>query len=140
MIKKNRGFSLLELLVVIGIIAILTALGTVSFTTAQKKSRDSKARSDLKEIQNALETYYSINGDYPLTADIGSDLDNSDYFSAGSRPTDTKTGDPYSYTSADGTSYCLCSYPLEVGDDKGNAADNLCVWGAGDYFCVSNLQ
>lgn len=56
------------MLIVIGIIAILVALGTTSYTTAQRKARDAKRRSDLKMIQNAFEQYYSIcNFNYPST-------------------------------------------------------------------------
>jgi len=40
----KRAFTLLEILVVIGIIAILVGLGSVSFSTAQKKARDTKKR------------------------------------------------------------------------------------------------
>lgn len=59
--KRKNGFTLLELLVVIGIIGILLALVTVSFTSAQKQSRDSRRKQDLAAIQNALEQYYSQN-------------------------------------------------------------------------------
>lgn len=63
----NSGFTLLELLVVISIIVILITMGLSSFSTAQKKGRDAKRKSDMKEVQNALEQYYSVCGyKYPL--------------------------------------------------------------------------
>ena len=62
--KKNlitkSAFTLLELLVVIGIISVLVAIGTVSYSTAQKKARDAKRQADLHAFQNALEQCYSI--------------------------------------------------------------------------------
>ncbi|MBI3379587.1 prepilin-type N-terminal cleavage/methylation domain-containing protein [Candidatus Gottesmanbacteria bacterium] len=60
--KFRKGFTLLELLVVISIIAILISLGMTSFSTSQKKGRDAKRKSDIKEVQNALEQYYSVCG------------------------------------------------------------------------------
>lgn len=64
--KQVKGFTLLELLVVISIIAILITVGLTSFSTAQKKGRDAKRKSDIKEVQNALEQYYSVCGyNYP---------------------------------------------------------------------------
>ena len=56
----KKSFTLLEMLVVIGIIAVLVGMGAVSYSTAQKKARDSKRQSDLKVIQNSMEQYYSI--------------------------------------------------------------------------------
>jgi len=65
--NEKRGFTLLELLVVISILSILITLGLSSFSTSQKKGRDAKRKSDLKEIQQALEQYYSVCGyQYPL--------------------------------------------------------------------------
>lgn len=66
-IQKLAGFTLLELLVVISIIVILVTIGMSSYSTAQKKGRDAKRKSDLKEIQTALEQYYAVCGyQYPL--------------------------------------------------------------------------
>ncbi len=68
---KKLGFTLLEILVVIGIIAILVGLGASSYSTAQKKARDAKRKGDLKAIQNAYEQYYSICGfNYPNSAAV----------------------------------------------------------------------
>ncbi len=62
----KKAFTLLELLVVIGIISILVGLGTFSYSTAQKKARDAKRKGDIQAIKNGLEQYYSICGfNYP---------------------------------------------------------------------------
>lgn len=60
--KLSKSFTLLEILVVIGIIMVLVGIMTVSYSTAQKKSRDAKRKTDLNAIQNAMEQYYSICG------------------------------------------------------------------------------
>ncbi|MGB9883476.1 MAG: type II secretion system protein [Microgenomates group bacterium] len=120
MIKK--AFTLLELLVVIGIIAILVALGTTSYSTAQKKSRDAKRKSDLKAIQNALEQYYSIcSYVYPTPAAgyvPSSIICNNPYtVIMSSTPKDPKTGVSYKMTQNTSGDYTICAPntpPLET--------------------------
>jgi len=144
--KINAGFTLLELLVAIGIIAVLVAIGTSSYSIAQKKSRDSKVRTDIKDIQNSLEAYYSTEGNYAYAADLETI---SGYFSQGSVPTHPKGGDyAYNYTlSTDSATYCLCG-DLEMvntgnATDDGTAGSGVCTFATGegaDYYCVNNLQ
>ena len=62
---QNKGFTLVELLVVVAIIGILSAVGLVVFSNAQKAGRTAKIIQDLKAIQTALELYYSVNKSYP---------------------------------------------------------------------------
>ena len=60
--KKNFGFTLVELLVVISVIGILASIVLVSFTGSQKQARDTQRKSDLKQYQLALENFASKSG------------------------------------------------------------------------------
>lgn len=60
-----RGFTMLEVLVSATIIAVLTAIGIVSYSSVNKRSRDVKRKSDLEQLRSALEMYRSDNGQYP---------------------------------------------------------------------------
>lgn len=55
----KKGFTLVELLVVISIIAILSVIGITVLSGVQKSARNSKRISDMKAIALALEIYYN---------------------------------------------------------------------------------
>lgn len=62
----HKGFTLVELLVVISVIGILASIVLVSFTSSQRQARDTQRRSDIKQYQLALENYANKNnGLYP---------------------------------------------------------------------------
>ncbi|MCL5784711.1 MAG: type II secretion system GspH family protein [Patescibacteria group bacterium] len=61
----NNGFTLIELMVSMSIIAILSAIGLIVYSTAIKQGQDARRQSDLRSIQSALEQYYSDQGYYP---------------------------------------------------------------------------
>jgi prepilin-type N-terminal cleavage/methylation domain-containing protein len=65
--KLNAGFTLIELLVVIAIIGLLASVVLVSLNSARAKSRDTKRRADLKQLQTALELYNDASNAYPST-------------------------------------------------------------------------
>ena len=67
-IKAKTGFTLIELLVVISIISLLSSVVLASLNNARAKARDSVRKSDLHQIQNALELYFSQYGGYPTSA------------------------------------------------------------------------
>lgn len=62
---NNKGFTLIELMVAIAIIAILAAVGLVVYSTTQKTARISKRLQDLKALNTAIITYQAANGFYP---------------------------------------------------------------------------
>ena len=130
----KRGFSLIELLVVIALIGILTAIATASYTTMQKKSRDSRRISDMKAIQQGLEQSFSDTLAYPTGAGC---LVDAIYLPNG-YPTDPKTKVSYSNTMTcpDGNNYCVCA-TLEV--ESGNSEID-CSGISGDFFCVHQQQ
>lgn len=63
-IVSKQGFTLIELLAVIAIIALLSGIILVNVTGAQKRARDAQRKSDLRQIQAALELYRADNGIY----------------------------------------------------------------------------
>ncbi len=63
--KSRKGFTLIEVLIVVAIIGILTAILVVNYNEARKNSRDKVRKSDLKSLQLALELYKAQNGQYP---------------------------------------------------------------------------
>src|SRR3989304_8672210 len=64
----KKGFTLVELLVVMAIISILATLIVGGFRSAQMRGRDGQRKSDLKQISNALELFYNDYGKYPPAA------------------------------------------------------------------------
>ncbi|HOX21395.1 MAG TPA: type II secretion system protein [Candidatus Paceibacterota bacterium] len=69
--KKQKGFTLIEMLIVVAIIGILSSLILVGLSQFRSRGRDARRVSDLKQVQNALEIYYTRNSSYP-TAPAGS--------------------------------------------------------------------
>ena len=66
-LKPRNGFTLIELLVVIAIISVLSGLLVANFVGVRLRGRDAQRKSDLRQIQSALELHRSDNGNYPAT-------------------------------------------------------------------------
>ncbi len=121
--KRNQGFTIVELLIVIVVIGILALLVITTYSGIQAKARNSKRQTDIQSIQTQLEAFFSQNGYYPNRVD---NMNNSSWLSSNmksldqnalidpSNPTNSKTllGAPaaksYSYdvTQSDGTTSC----------------------------------
>ena len=146
-LHSKAGFTLIELMVVISIIAILSAAGIVLFQNSIKNARDGKRIGDIQEIQKGLEQYYSANGNaYPAALSS-----TNSYFSNSILPTDPTNSSPYTYTFDRNSNcsnldkYIVCA-KLENATGKANsdadATGNACntpATTAPAYFCLKSL-
>jgi prepilin-type N-terminal cleavage/methylation domain-containing protein len=143
MLKRwQKGFTLLELLVVISIIGILIGLGAVSYTTAQKKGRDSRRLGDMRAMSSVYEQYYSDPANsyqYPTDCTAGPI---AAYAPAG-WPDDPKNSDPYVYSKdCSASGYCFCAFMEGENGNSSVAADATCsgLGGGTAFYCVKNQQ
>jgi type II secretion system protein G len=154
---KKRGFTLMEVLIVIAILGILATMVMANFKASQQKSRDIRRKSDLSQIGKALEIYNNDFGSYPL-ADADGNIKGcgaggiatctwgtsqfanttSTVIYMAKLPNDPITGLHYRYRSdGTGTYYQLYSY-LENPDSPGyhDYSGILCgADGSGDVNC-----
>ncbi len=68
-INYKKGFSIAEIVVIVGIMAILTTLVYTSLDGSKKQSRDQKRVADISAVQLALEQFYARNKFYPENLD-----------------------------------------------------------------------
>lgn len=66
--KTSRGFTIVELLIVIVVIGILAAITIVAYNGIQTRARDTIRIHDLKSLQKVVEAYKAQNDVYPLPA------------------------------------------------------------------------
>ncbi|HMG36784.1 MAG TPA: type II secretion system protein [Blastocatellia bacterium] len=67
--RRQRGFTLLELVMVMTIIVILAAIGVTSYHTLQQKARESVLKQDLRELRKCLDQYAADREKLPATLD-----------------------------------------------------------------------
>jgi len=142
--KSHKGFTLIELLVVISIIGILSSFLLVNFVGVRQRARDGVRKSDLRQIQSALELYRSDQGSYPASLpSCGSSLQDSSSSSSAivymkKISCDPSTGSLYTYTVSGGNvSYSIIACLENENDfqidqdgsgNKVNCSDSTTLW------------
>ena len=139
---KNKGFTFIELLVVMTIIGVLMAVGVTSFSVANKKGRDGKRKSDLEQIRAALELYRVDVGVYPPSLSacgdanwcLSSPIELGGVTYMDPVPTDSQTGERYFYYyRAASVTYALCTkLELTPASDSCGIAGARCAGVGGD--------
>ncbi|MDD2712464.1 MAG: type IV pilin protein [Simplicispira sp.] len=109
--KAQQGFTLIEVMIVVAIIGILSAIAMPSYTEYIRRGHRAEARAGLLQAQQWLERAATATGTYPLAAAFPDTLKKV-------------TSDRYdlALTSADGATYTLTATPkgAQVGDKCGN--------------------
>jgi len=126
-----KGFTILELLVVVAIIAMLFSAISVILTGVKERSRDAKRMSDMRELQKSLNLYFTERNRFPIsTTEIlitGSDplsleLENAFFITeAPADPLYPSSAFQYTYISSPAGSDFTLSFCLETDTIKGFA-------------------
>ena len=103
--ENEKGFTLVELMIVIIILAVLTGIAVPSYMALRNRARESATESEMKNIATALELYQADNEAYPLTAAYPAGI--TGYMNP--VPANDDWGNGYAYASAAGASYTLTS-------------------------------
>ncbi|MCS7201187.1 MAG: type II secretion system GspH family protein [Dictyoglomus sp.] len=101
---REKGFTLIELMVVIVIIAILAAVALPNFMGATEKARESAVRSAVKTIQTSLEMYATDNQGYYPTATQFTSTAFKSYLPGREFPKNPSTNQPYAFGNPSGNS------------------------------------
>jgi prepilin-type N-terminal cleavage/methylation domain-containing protein len=138
----KKGFTLLELLISISIIAVITVIGIVSYSSINRRSRDVKRKSDIEQIKSALEMFRSDNKYYPNVGNGSwTSADNLSSNLADTYMSATPSSSYYFKTKnqqIDGNyyGYCVCACLEEDTCGGGNVVLNTCE--ATDYSADCN--
>ena len=146
-VTNQKGFTIVELLIVIVVIGILAALVITTFTGIQQKARNTERTTDIKALHGQVEAYYAQNGKYPTLAN----LNDSTW-----RGTNMKGLDAEALKDPKGTAQTLVaspaanSYSYDVTASDGTACDNTtkdcaqytltATYEGGGTFTKSNLN
>ena len=74
--NKEKGFTLIEMLVVIAIVGLLSSVVVVGLGGAREKARDARRLADLRSLQNQVELAYQTSTGYPSVSGGGSTVIN----------------------------------------------------------------
>ncbi len=143
--NKGKGFTLIELLIVMAIIGILSTFLLVNFVGIRQRARDTERKSNLRQVQSALELYRADLGSYPTSLpSCGSEL------TGGSPPTTYMRRIPcdplntgqhiFTYVS-DGNTYNLYACLENATDSQKDATNNstYCTGGTTNWsFTLQN--
>ena len=121
--NKNKGFTLIELMIVVAIIAVLAAIAYPSYTQYKIRTNRTDVQSEMMNIAQRLQSYYVINHNYTSAS-----LDN------GTTSKDYPISNPvYSINLVpNGQSYTLTATPISTSSQAGDGI--ICLNDQGQKF------
>lgn len=123
-IGNERGFTLIELMIVVVIIGVLAAVAVPTFMGQAEKSKESAVKTDLQSMKSAIDVYAATYGIYPHT-DVSRVYEALDMGQMDWAAVKDPWGYSYKYGSSSGQDYLLGS--------KGKDS-----WGSNDYYVTHN--
>lgn len=143
----QRGFTLVELMIVVAIIAILAAVGLSVFSGIQKKARDAARRSDVQAIAKVLETNKKDTGYQALAAAqfAGGVIPTKDAQNLSYCVNGTTANSPQTAVSPNATTCAtagMVTPSITAVPSDTSKAWTICAWleETGAAYCLSNQQ
>ncbi len=137
----RKGFTLIEMLIVVAVIGVLASLVLVGLGPVQRQGRDARRIQDVRQVQTGLELYFVKHGNYPATKEwslLAAEL-KGDGLGISNIPNDPSTGKTYVYVS-DGATYVIQATLEDPNNprlkDDGDATI-LATDCAGAHYCVT---
>lgn len=134
--NKQRGFTIIELLIVIIVIGILATLVITTFSGIQRNARNRTREADINALHSQLEFYYGQNGKYPLLSEVN----DSTWRSTNMKGLDAGAlSDPQGDTETLVATPAAESYSYAVAADGGGACDNATT-DCAEYTLTATLE
>jgi type IV pilus assembly protein PilE len=126
--NKQRGLTLIELMIVVAVVAILAALAIPAYDDSVRKARRGQAKADMVALAQHLERCFTVNNSYIVACSgVGANLD---FTVAGSEwgrsPRSTAAGAPVFYVISAVAGATASTYTLQAVPQNDQAAD-LCA-------------
>ncbi|OGE20234.1 hypothetical protein A3A14_00090 [Candidatus Daviesbacteria bacterium RIFCSPLOWO2_01_FULL_43_38] len=139
--KKDKGFTLVELMVAISIVAVLATIGFSLFQSTQATARDAKRRSDVDAMVSALETHFdATTGVYTAIDDTVAATWFVDKITPKDPLNDAASGYTYSYPTAAATTYKVCAKLENKGGNFSDQGTTPATGSSAVYYCKLNQQ
>src|SRR5580693_4493282 len=106
--KNNKGFTIVELLIVIVVIGILALLVITTYSGIQAKARNAKRQNDIQALQTQLEAFFQQNGYYPSRTDMNT----ASWITTNMKSLDTNALTDPSSSCNPATTGCLVAAPV----------------------------
>ena len=133
--KRSKGFTLVELMIVVIIIGILSAIAFPQFLAQIEKARKGEAITTMSSVRKAEQAYYAVNGSYatsfPITADIDDDGTDDVVMAEPSSPNFT-----YSITAA--TSETAYIQAARTSDTGSRMSYGVCIQSGKEKECAAD--
>ncbi|WP_432208873.1 type IV pilin protein [Acinetobacter variabilis] len=124
MVRKQSGFTLIELMLVVAVIAILTAVAFPSYQEHVRKTKRTEVQAELIDIASRLQQYKSTNFNYKINATTAIDLTKLGFSSATPLSQNGLYTLNLSFNPA-ATSWVLSAVPSPTGNQKNDGVSCL---------------
>jgi prepilin-type N-terminal cleavage/methylation domain-containing protein len=156
-LNRERGFTLIEMVIVIVVIGILMGLAFQSVASLQQNARDTRRLADLRKVQTFLELYYGRCGHYPTAAACGTpsatagsltwvgtgaatlETRLAEVVNRTDVPDDPLPGVDYVYRyGANGVDYVVAADTERVGNNRSSVTGTILTVDCNNLYCLRN--